>query len=93
MPRTNQRRRGVSVAGMWKIIQRPKDLTGEELVEACIRMQPVFVYTPLPDALFPGTWKVEPMRYQGQGLVYLFHGERAKEDAIDWSKEKNRRRT
>jgi hypothetical protein len=48
---------------------------------------PAFKYRVLPDKLFPGTWRVEPVDYTGRGIVYLFPNE---EEARDWEKRKNK---
>lgn len=45
-----------------------------------------FRYRALKDPCFPGTWRVEPVVYEGRGIVYLF---RSEEEARAWAKKKN----
>jgi hypothetical protein len=45
-------------------------------------------YHAIADAVFPGTWKAEPVPYRGRGIIYLFHGEGAEERAREWAMKK-----
>lgn len=55
---------------------------------------PVYVppprqYRAVPDVLFPGTWRAEPVNYKGRGMVYLFHGEGAQREAEEYARHRN----
>jgi hypothetical protein len=46
-------------------------------------------YVARADPLFPGTWRAEPQNYRGRGVVYLFHGDRARLRAVEWAEKKS----
>lgn len=85
----NARRSG-SARGLWKIVPLPPKPTVEEMLTASREQTKVF-YHARPDGLFPGTWRAEPIDYEGRGAVFLFRGDMGKYEAIAFSKIWNRR--
>jgi hypothetical protein len=52
-------------------------------------LRPLVRYHACEDPLFPGEWRVEPVKYAGRGVVYLFRGDDARFEALAWAKHKN----
>jgi hypothetical protein len=51
----------------------------------------MFRYCAIEDKLFRNMWKAEPEGYTGRGIIYLFHGRGARQEAQAKAAEINQR--
>lgn len=91
MPFPRRDRRGESkTVRLFKTVLVPLNADHQLFPEAILR-QPRMRYRALEDPLFPGTWRAEPVGYMGRGIIYLFRGKGARQEAEAQAAEINHR--
>jgi hypothetical protein len=84
--------RGGDARGLYKVVSRDQAAkpAAPMFTQAVVTLQTPALYCAVEDKQFPGTWRAQPMNYQGSGVVYLFRGDMAKYEALAWAKKKNK---
>jgi hypothetical protein len=78
--------------GLWKL-WTTEVIEPEPIPRSLAKLVPtgMFRYRALEDPLFRDTWKAEPAGYTGRGIIYLFHGRGARQEAQAKAAEINQR--